>query len=173
MFRYCFLIFLASAPASAAPVISEFLASNQSGIRDEGGNRPDWIEIRNDAPEPVNLAGWALTDDAAVPREWVFPDSEMEPGAHLLVFASVKARAVAGAPLHTGFNLSAAGEYLALVNPDGAVATEFAPAFPPQFPDTSYGKSTNTTEVRLVDATTPVRAFVPQDTSLIPQWRTD
>ena len=38
---------LAASPVAAEPVISEFMASNQNGITDENGDRPDWIEIRN------------------------------------------------------------------------------------------------------------------------------
>jgi len=42
--------------------------------------------------------------------------------------------------LHTNFSLSSSGEYLALVSPDGTrVSTEFAPSFPLQRRDVSYG----------------------------------
>jgi hypothetical protein len=38
--------------------------------------------------------------------------------------------------LHTNFRLSAGGEYLALVEPDGrTIVAEFAPLFAPQVPD--------------------------------------
>ncbi|MCW5556824.1 MAG: hypothetical protein KIT22_03145, partial [Verrucomicrobiae bacterium] len=39
----------------AAPVISEFLASNRDGLRDEDGEASDWIEIRNPDATPVSL----------------------------------------------------------------------------------------------------------------------
>lgn len=165
------ILLLTSLQASGAVVISEFMASNQSGIRDEDGDRPDWIELRNDGAEALNLEGWGLTDDPARPWKWTFPAVTLPPDGHLLVFASGKNRQDPGANLHTGFSLSASGEYLALVRPDGTAATEFAPAFPPQFPDVSYGTSTNSTDVTLVGRSTPVRSFVPADTSLIPAWR--
>lgn len=42
--------------------------------------------------------------------------------------------------LHTDFKLSSAGEFLALSRPGGsAIAAAFAPEFPPQKPDVSYG----------------------------------
>ena len=42
--------------------------------------------------------------------------------------------------MHTSFKLSADGEYLALVEPDGTtITTEFKPAFPPQAGNVSYG----------------------------------
>ena len=45
-----------------------------------------------------------------------------------------KDRAEAGGELHTNFQLSGAGEFLALVKPDGVtVAHGFAPEFPEQY----------------------------------------
>ena len=43
------------------------------------------------------------------------------------------------ADISTNFALSKDGEYLALVDPEGAVVHEFAPSFPPQEADISYG----------------------------------
>ena len=56
---------LASALSSAClagPVISEFLASNDSGEQDEDGDHSDWIEIHNPELAPIELDGWALTE---------------------------------------------------------------------------------------------------------------
>ena len=48
----------------------------------------------------------------------------------MLVYASGRDRSTPGKPLHTNFKLSAEGEYLALVKPDGVtVASELAPVF--------------------------------------------
>ena len=45
---------------------------------------------------------------------------------------------------HTNFKLSREGDFLALVQPDGVtVASSYAPQYPPQFGDISYGISTN------------------------------
>src|SRR5439155_21696785 len=67
-----------------------------------------------------------------------------------------------GAPLHTNFKLSASGEYLALVQPDGVtIATEFAPAFPPQAPDVSFGFGLLTSNTTLIATSAPVRVLVP------------
>ena len=61
----------------------------------------------------------------------------------MLVFASGKNRSVAGSELHTNFNIAKAGEYLALVAPDGStVIAEFGSAtspLPAQFEGVSYG----------------------------------
>ncbi|MBX3732946.1 MAG: lamin tail domain-containing protein [Verrucomicrobiae bacterium] len=127
-------------PATGQLVINEFLASNNRGLQDEEGDRPDWIEIHNPGTTPVNLLGWTLTDNASVTEKWTFPATNIHAGGYLVVFASGKDRRVAGAPLHTGFSLSADGEYLGLFRPEGVVAaSEYAPEFPPQKADISYG----------------------------------
>ena len=124
----------------AAPMISEFMASNQNGITDVDGEHSDWIEIRNPDPAAVDLGGYHLTDDAARPMRWTFPDGTiLPPGGHLVVFASGKNRVVAGQELHTNFNLSAGGEFLALNAPGGSPSLTAWSPFPPQSADISYG----------------------------------
>ncbi len=135
------LTWLVSAPPILAQVaLTEFLATNSKSITDEDGEHADWIELQNTGTTAVNLKGWSLTDDPAQPAKWVFPSVNLNGGAYLVVFASGKNRTTAGSPLHTSFQLSADGEYLGLFAPDATVATtEFAPAFPPQRVDISYG----------------------------------
>lgn len=131
--------------------IDEFMASNQTTIADEDGDFSDWIEIHNPAASAVNLSGWSLTDEKAVPKKWVFPEISLEPNGYLLVFASGKDKTTPGSELHTNFKLSASGEYFALISNSGAEATEFDPAFPAQEADISYGFFENT----YVSFTTP------------------
>lgn len=121
------------------PYISEFLASNNTGVADNYGQRSDWIEIHNPGLASVDLAGWSLTDDPALPKQWVFPTTPLAGGSRLIVWASSRGDAVSGQPLHVNFNLKASGEYLAMLKPDGLTkASEFDP-FPPQVADVSYG----------------------------------
>src|SRR5947199_2527732 len=132
-FWLCLMLGLLAAGTgkTAEPVvISEFMAANHSTLLDEDGDSSDWIEIFNSGATTVNLSGWYLTDDPADLTKWTFPATNLPPNSFLIVFASGKNRAVAGAPLHTSFNLNSGGDYLALVHPDGvSIATEFAPAF--------------------------------------------
>jgi hypothetical protein len=130
------------APKAPPPdiVISEFMASNRRTLRDEDGETSDWIEIRNLGSTAENLSGWFLTDKAKKPTLWKFPPGVLLPAnGFVILFASEKNRT--GNPLHTNFKLTASGEYLALVRPDGlTVASEFAPKYPPQLEDISYGR---------------------------------
>jgi hypothetical protein len=133
---------LLALPVSAAPLITEFLTNNNAGLLDEDNTRQDWIEIHNPDGAEVDLGGYHLTDNAALATKWTFPaDFLIPPGGYVVIFASGKNRVVVGAPLHTNFGLASSGEYLGLYAPGGAGAalSEFAPAFPPQSPDVSYG----------------------------------
>ena len=155
---------LACRVATAAPsvVISEFMAINNTTLADEDGDYSDWIELYNSSADTVNLHGWYLTDRATNLTHWKFPSTNLGPSSFMVVFASNKDRRVPGAPLHTNFKLSGSGEYLALVMPDGVTkATEFAPAFPPQYADISYGYAMTGAVHTLVAPNAAVRALVP------------
>ncbi|MGC3960802.1 MAG: lamin tail domain-containing protein [Verrucomicrobiota bacterium] len=137
---FALIAFTAVFPASGAVRISEFLASNLRGMTDEDGNHEDWIELFNDGGSAVSLDGWYLTDNASDLTKWRFPNTNIGSGQFLVVFASDKDRRSPGTPLHTNFKLSDAGEYLALVQPNGTtIATQFAPKYPAQVTDVSYG----------------------------------
>ena len=134
------------APA-ANLVINEFMAQNVSGLKDEEGDTEGWIEVFNQGTVPVNLAGWALTDDAAEPGKWVFPELTLPAQGYLVVFASGKDRkpTAPGARLHANFKLALAGEYLGLFNADAPrqVVSELGPKFPEQRNNVSFGIDRN------------------------------
>src|SRR5436190_9219257 len=138
------LIVAVQMPAAENVIISEFLASNNGGLKDEDLDYSDWVEIFNGGTTTVNMDGWFLTDTKDNLTKWRFPATNIGPSRFLIVFASSKNRALPGAPLHANFSLSAGGEYLALVKPDGfTIATEFTPQFPSQLPNVSYGLGQN------------------------------
>jgi hypothetical protein len=149
-------LWLAAVAAPAAPVISEFLASNRTGLSDQDGDRSDWIELHNPDPTPVDLEGWFLTDHAGNRTKWRLPGVSIPAGGFLVIFASSKDRRDPSGELHTNFALSADGEYLGLIGPDGATAVaEFAPAFPAQSADLSYGLDGNTGTAAFLHTPTP------------------
>ncbi|CAN5435532.1 lamin tail domain-containing protein [soil metagenome] len=149
--RLAFSVLAASFPVAAAEGLStqgvrinEFMASNGGAVGDGDGMTSDWIEIYNGGPGAADLSGWHLTDSAGNLNKWEFPaGTTLGENGFLLVFASGQESddyVDAGGYLHTNFKLGSAGEYLALVRPDGeTVVSEFAPAFPAQFSDISYG----------------------------------
>ncbi len=113
----------AEPPASIA--INEIVSSNTSGLEDEDGGHPDWIELHNFGDQPIALLGWGLTDNTGSPFKWSFPDVSLQAGEFLIVFASNKNRA--GPVLHTNFAISAGGEAITLTTP-GGVTVDLAPA---------------------------------------------
>jgi len=121
-------------------IISEFMADNENGIKDDDSDRSDWIEILNPGPEDANLEGWFLTDAATNLTQWRFPAVPLGANQYLLVWASQKNRTNPEASLHTNFKLDKDGEYLALVDPDTNVVSEFGPKYPPQRANVSYGR---------------------------------
>jgi len=127
-------------PAFSQPavVINEFLASNNDNISDEDGDFEDWIEILNTGSTSVNLNGYGLSDREGDDYRWIFPDTTIEPGEFMLIWASGKDRRVSGKPLHTGFRISADGEPLRLTDPGNREYDAVSPVAVPT--DYSYGR---------------------------------
>ena len=150
-------------------IISEFMASNRCTLNDDDRESSDWIEIFNQGSETQQLEGWHLTDENAELEKWTFPATSLAPKEHLIVFASGKDRTTK--ELHTNFRLSSDGDFLALVEPDGqTIASQYAPEFPEQQTDISYGVRMSGGDRFLVAATSPAQFLVPQDASLGLDW---
>jgi hypothetical protein len=124
-------------------VINEFMALNDTTIKNSLDKYGDWVELYNPNSSSVSLAGWYLTDKVATPTKWQFPAGSAStiPGkGYLLVWADDKSYSVTNNELHANFKLSGDGEYLALVKADGVtVLSEYVPEFPQQYDDMSYG----------------------------------
>jgi hypothetical protein len=118
--------------------LTEFLAENDGGLRDEDGRQSDWLELWNPGTQSVSTLGWSLSDEASLPGKWPLPASSLGPGERRLVFASGLDRRPTHGEWHTNFALANAGEFLALIRPDQSFADRHDP-FPPQFSDTSFG----------------------------------
>lgn len=73
---------------SANFILSEIMASNNTGILDDDGNHSDWIEILNPGPQQASLDGWYLTDTESNPTKWrfPFPMPPLQPNSYLLVW---------------------------------------------------------------------------------------
>ncbi|MHC4159859.1 MAG: lamin tail domain-containing protein, partial [Planctomycetota bacterium] len=140
-------------------VISEIMASNASNLPLEEGelldgnnDSSDWIEIYNPTDTAIDLDGWYLTNNKSDLTKWQFPNGlQIEPGEFLIVFASRKTYDEnpfnypyldSTGYYHTNFKLDQDGDYLALVAADGnTIAHEYAPQYPIQLTNISYGLS--------------------------------
>jgi hypothetical protein len=145
-------------------------SSSNSAFDDADGDSPDWFELYNGQTTAVDLTGWSITDDIFEPAKWVFPATELAPGAHLRVWASDKNRVVQGV-FKTLVNRGDSFRYLAPNSTPGSAWTSLS------FNDSSwqqgisgfgYGDGDDAT---LVDAGTPsiyVRTlFTISDSQLI------
>lgn len=145
--KHLFLLLLASvcftqtvqgqpAPTQPRLVINEFLSSNSTGITDEDGDASDWLELYNAGADTLHLAGFGISDNAAQPMKWVFPNVSVAPNAFLLLWCSGKNRVQQA--LHTNFSISAAGEPLLLSDSMGVLLDSIGPLALPT--DLAYGR---------------------------------
>jgi hypothetical protein len=157
------------------PQITEIVAINAASHADGDDRTPDWIEIHNPGAEPLNISGYHLTDDVEIPEKFTFPDGAMIlGGGYLVVFASGSDEpnyTDASGNLHTNFSLDGDGDYLALNSPDGAVLQEFAPSYPKQFEDVSYGIGTSAAITPLVTSGSDATWHVPS-ADIGSDWKT-
>jgi len=121
-------------------VINEIMASNRMTLSDEDGDYPDWFEIFNRSDKTVNLEGYWVSSERDNPFMWRLPEITIEPGEHLVVFASGKDRFSAdNGELHTNFRLSASGGELYLIDPEAAILDSVV--FPDMLSNVSYGRT--------------------------------
>lgn len=150
-------ILLLQAPRTEASVqdlrISEFMAKNTMTLKDKDGDFSDWIEIHNTGDVAVDLTGLYLTVNVSAPS-WTFPSITLSAKGYLIVFTDKKTIDPA-IELHASFKLSASGKYIGLLAVDGhTVISEYAPAFPSQKKDVSYGIDSNG-DIRYFSIPTP------------------
>lgn len=132
-------VLTSAASAQGTVVLSEAVARNDDGIEDAYGSTSDWIEIHNPGQASVSLAGWGLSDNPALPLQWVFPNNtSLGAGDYLIVFASGEASI--GNELHAPFSLSSTGETITLADSDGSIVSTLNMTEVP--PDYSYGVTT-------------------------------
>jgi hypothetical protein len=95
-------------PSPGAVLINEVMASNGTTVLDQNGENDDWIELYNTTPNPIDLSGMYLTDDALDLMKWSFPVPTTIPAnGYLIVWAD---NDVFQSGLHASFKLNASGE---------------------------------------------------------------
>ena len=156
-----------------APIISEILADNGSGIVDSSGNHSDWLEIFNpNSQQAIDLTGWKLQyDTSSNAKTWTFPAMTLGPNESRVVFCtSGLSQTDPTQELHANFNLAKSGKYLALLDNNSNVVQSFSPTFPALNTDVSYGTGQAVTETDLVAAGATASYYVPTSNSLGSTW---
>ena len=95
--------------------INELMSENTLTLITDAGEVPDWIEVMNVGSEPVQTGRYALLMMNNINKMFIFPDSTLEPGECLLVYADGS-----GKDMSAPFKLPASGgDTLVLLNPQG------------------------------------------------------
>lgn len=94
-------------------VISEVMARNSTFLADANGNFYDWIELKNNTDQDINLAGYSLSKGSDRQTEFIFQDYIL-PAFGFGVFFADEEVALNGRENAVPFSISASGETLNL-----------------------------------------------------------
>lgn len=138
---------------SAQLYINEIAAKNASAVFDpDFGEFSDYIELFNAGKQAIKLGNYQLTDNPLKRDKWIFPDTVIQAGGFLLLWADNRNKLVGDTAycvyrdatvktsmLHTSFALSGDGEYLGLFDRDGNKVDDLY--FGVQENDVFYGRN--------------------------------
>jgi hypothetical protein len=113
---------LSETPSRLPVMVTELMPDNTTGWRDEAGEPAPWIELWNPSAEAVDLSGWALSNDPAQRRRWLFPAGTII-GRHQVLMVAADGQTSQG-PLHTSFQLPPGAGSLVLTDAQGLTAGE-------------------------------------------------
>ena len=92
--------------------VNEFLAQNLTGWVDDAGGHPDWIELYNPDPDPLELGGFTITDDLAEPDQHALDAALEVPATGYLLLLADGLPALG--PEHLSFALAREGGEIGL-----------------------------------------------------------
>ena len=107
---------------------------------DLAGEYDDWIELYNNSANPIDLAGYHLSDESGNLLKWALPTFTIQPGEYFIVWADED---MLQSGVHASFQLSSLGESLFLSDDLGFLIDVVI--FPPQFLDITWGRYPNGT----------------------------
>lgn len=106
----------AEPPNEPLPIcINEWMAENDSSLKDSAGAYPDWIELHNSGIDAVDIGGWTFSDNPDDDNPYAFaPGTVLAAGEFLLLLADE------GTDFpEIPFELDAAGGAVRLTSTDG------------------------------------------------------
>lgn len=120
--------------------INEVMTSNSTVLPQSFGENYDWVEIKNNSNQEINLSGYSLTDDLSSSDKFVFPNVNLSPDEMIVIVLSGDVNKSTKDYYHANFSLSAEYSALYLVNENVPVDWVTLYNIPP---DTSYGRVQN------------------------------
>jgi len=130
--------------------INEFMASNNTVIKDELDEYDDWIELYNHGESPIYLGDKFLSDNPDNDDKWALPHYTLEGGEYLLLWADDDRNQ---GTFHTNFKLLKSGEYIGIFDDDGGIIDEVD--YGAQESDISRGRIPNGTGSFITMVPTP------------------
>jgi hypothetical protein len=121
--------------------LNEILVINEQNFVDDYGQRSGWIELFNNSPGTVNIAGCYLTNDRNNPKKYMIPKgdvkTQIKPRQHVLFWADDMA---SRGTFHVNFVLEPNKEnYIGFYNTDGQTLIDEILIPAGQTADISYG----------------------------------
>jgi len=139
--------------------LSELVADNVSGLRDDKAQYEDWLEIVNTGSTPLSLDGLALCKDYFDHLSaWHFPAYTLGPGERLVVFCDEDVR---DGMWHTNFKLQRDGDRVFLVRADELWTILDSLSFATLPTDASFGILGSGFDAQLLAWPTPNGANLP------------
>lgn len=125
-------------PEDVILLLNEFVARNDTGLQDVTGACEDWLEIYNPGPATVQTGGLYLTDDLAIPTQWMLPDTTLPAAGFLVIFCDNDPQ---DGRWHATFQLNGGGEEIGIFGRLSAGNEEIDTyRFGPQSADLSEGR---------------------------------
>lgn len=119
-------------------VINEFMANNVSAVQDPAGDFDDWIEIFNAGDGDINMRGKSLTNQCTDWDKWMFPDTSLPAGGHLVVWGDNE---LAEPGLHANFTLTNTADTLVMYDTSATCNFQIdRKIYPAQSQDVSLGR---------------------------------
>jgi hypothetical protein len=153
--------------ASSALRLSELVAANTMGLRDETGQFEDWVELVNTGPASIYLNEYALGKNPLDPtNSWSFPvGTTLNPGQYLIVICDNDSGTNM---LHANFKLNRDGDRIYLFQRNtGQVVDSLS--FNGMPSDTSFGIVAANAEAQVLAWPTPGAANIAVPPPRFPQ----
>ncbi|TWU58699.1 Inner spore coat protein H [Rubripirellula tenax] len=93
--------------------LNELMSANVATAQDQAGDFDPWVEIYNNGPGSVSLAGLYLTDSATELSKWAIPTGSLNDGQFLTIWVDGETGEGSN---HANFSLSASGGEVFLTN---------------------------------------------------------
>ena len=125
--------------------INEVMASNGDTLGTKnGGAEIDWVELRNDNDDAIDVAGWYMYDDIDKPNKWVqISGSCVVPGHGFKIVWCAKDKDYsnwAEGEAHAAFGVGKDGGTVVLATSNSVDSIVTQMVLPPQMKDVSYGR---------------------------------